>query len=468
MSYKTERDLHRMLRLQELIESSLSFVSGSEDFIRDNDIFPSGRTESDVMRGLRYPNGTGVVAGVTSIGDVDGYDLKDGKKIPRKGRLFYRGVSIEDLIQSCIREDRFGFEETVYLLLFGQLPTASQLEDFQVLMARWSQLPGYFSEDMILRSPNKNIMNKLASCILALHSHDGEAENMTLENELFKSFRMVARTPTIVAHSYAAKRHYFDKDSLYLHRPRTDLSVAQNFLYTLRKDSKFDDDEAKLLDLCMILHAEHGGGNNSTFACRVLTSTGTDFYSSIAAAVGSLKGFRHGGANIKVVEMMQYLRNAVRDWKDDGQVKDQLVRILNRELGDGTGLIYGMGHAVYTLSDPRAEILKQFSRHLAEKRGMVDQLDFIESVERLAPQVFQEVRGIDKPICANVDLYSGFVYRLLGIPTDLYTAIFASARMAGWCAHRMEECCSDDPRIIRPAYKTICKRGAYVPLADRS
>ena len=468
MSYKTERDLHRMLRHQELIESSLSFVSGSEDFIRDNDIFPSGRTETDVMRGLRYPNGTGVVAGVTSIGDVDGYDLKDGKKIPRKGRLFYRGVSIEDLIQSCIREDRFGFEETVYLLLFGQLPTASQLEDFQVLMARWSQLPGYFSEDMILRSPNKNIMNKLASCILALHSHDGEAENMTLENELFKSFRMVARTPTIVAHSYAAKRHYFDKDSLYLHRPRTDLSVAQNFLYTLRKDSKFDDDEAKLLDLCMILHAEHGGGNNSTFACRVLTSSGTDFYSSIAAAVGALKGFRHGGANIKVVEMMQYLRNAVRDWKDDGQVKDQLVRILRRELGDGTGLIYGMGHAVYTLSDPRAEILKQFSRHLAEKRGMVDQLDLIESVERLAPQVFQEVRGSDKPICANVDLYSGFVYRLLGIPTDLYTAIFASARMPGWCAHRMEECCADDPRIIRPAYKTICKRGAYVTLADRS
>ena len=467
MSYKTERDLHRMLRHQELIESSLSFVSGSEDFIRDNDIFPSGRFDADVMRGLRYPNGTGVIAGVTSIGDVDGYDLVDGEKIPRKGRLFYRGVSIEDLIQSCIREDRFGFEETVYLLLFGQLPTASQLEDFQVLMARWSQLPSYFSEDMILRSPNKNIMNKLASCILALHSHDGEAENRSLENELFKSFRMVARTPTIVAHSYAAKRHYFDKDSLYLHRPRTDMSVAQNFLYSLREDTKFDDDEAKLLDLCMILHAEHGGGNSSTFACLVLTSTGTDFYSAIAAAVGSLKGFRHGGANIKVVEMMQYLRNAVGNWKDDGQVKDQLVRILRRELGDGTGLIYGMGHAVYTLSDPRAEILKQFSRHLAEKRGMVDQLDLIESVERLAPQVFQEVRGIDKPICANVDLYSGFVYRLLGIPTDLYTAIFASARMAGWCAHRMEECCSDDPRIIRPAYKTVCKRVPYVPLPDR-
>ena len=467
MSYKNERDLRRMLLHQELIESSLSFVSGSEDFCRENGIFPSSRTDADVMRGLRYPNGTGVIAGVTSIGDVDGYDLVDGEKLPREGRLFYRGISIEDLIQSCIKENRFGFEETVYLLLFGQLPTASQLKDFQYLMARWSQLPSYFSEDMILRSPNKNIMNKLASCILALHSHDGEAENRELENELFKSFRMVARTPTIVAPSSAAKCHYFDKDSLYLHRPRTDMSVAQNFLYSLRKDTQFDDDEAKLLDLCMILHAEHGGGNNSPFACRVLTSSGTDFYSSIAAAVGALKGFRHGGANVKVVEMMKYLKRAVRDWKDDGQVKDQLVRILRRDLGDGTGLIYGMGHAVYTLSDPRAKILKQFSRHLAEKKGMVEELDLIESVERLAPQVFQEVRHSDKPICANVDLYSGFVYTLLGIPADLYTAIFASARMPGWCAHRIEECCADDPRIIRPAYKTVCKRVPYVPLTER-
>ena len=467
MSYKVDRDLRRMLRHQDLIESSLSFVSGSEDFIRENDIFPSSQSGEGVMRGLRYPNGTGVVAGITSIGDVDGYDLVDGKKVPQKGQLFYRGISIQDLISQCIAEDRFGFEETVYLLLFGQLPTASQLTEFQYLMAKWSQLPGYFSEDMILRSPNKNIMNKLESCIVALHSHDGEAENMTLENELFKSFRMVARTPTIVAHSYAAKRHYFDGESLYLHRPRTDLSVAQNFLYSLREDTKFDDDEAKLLDLCMILHAEHGGGNNSTFACRVLTSSGTDFYSSIAAAVGALKGFRHGGANVKVVEMMQYLKRAIRDWSDDGQVKDQLVRILRRQLGDGTGLIYGMGHAVYTLSDPRAEILKQFSRHLAEKKGMVKELDLIESVERLAPEVFQNERDTDKPICANVDLYSGFVYKLLGIPADLYTALFASARMPGWCAHRIEECCAEDPRIIRPAYKTVSRRTPYVPLAER-
>ncbi|MCI8480709.1 MAG: citrate synthase [Oscillibacter sp.] len=467
MSYKTERDLHRMLRHQELIESSLSFVSGSEDFIRQNDIFPASQSGDGVMRGLRYPNGTGVIAGVTTIGDVDGYDLEDGKKIPRKGRLFYRGVSISDIIQQCIEENRFGFEETVYLLLFGQLPTASQLKEFQYLLAKWSRLPGYFTEDMILRSPNRNIMNKLESCILALHSHDGEAENMTLENELFKSFRMVARTPTIVAHSYAAKRHYFDKDSLYLHRPQTDMSVAENFLYSLRKDNHFEDDEAKLLDLCMILHAEHGGGNNSTFACRVLTSSGTDFYSSIAAAVGALKGYRHGGANIKVVEMMRFIKNTVQDWNDDGEIKDCLLRILRRDLGDGTGLIYGMGHAVYTLSDPRAEILKRFSRHLAEKKGMSKELDLIESVERLAPEVFANERRIDKPICANVDLYSGFVYKLLGIPTDLYTAIFASARMPGWCAHRIEECCAQDPRIIRPAYKTICKRIPYIPIAER-
>ena len=467
MSYKTERDLHRMLRHQELIESSLSFVSGSEDFIRQNDIFPASQSGDGVMRGLRYPNGTGVIAGVTTIGDVDGYDLEDGKKIPRKGRLFYRGVSISDIIQQCIEENRFGFEETVYLLLFGQLPTASQLKEFQYLLAKWSRLPGYFTEDMILRSPNRNIMNKLESCILALHSHDGEAENMALEYELFKSFRMVARTPTIVAHSYAAKRHYFDKDSLYLHRPQTDMSVAENFLYSLRKDNHFEDDEAKLLDLCMILHAEHGGGNNSTFACRVLTSSGTDFYSSIAAAVGALKGYRHGGANIKVVEMMRFIKNTVQDWNDDGEIKDCLLRILRRDLGDGTGLIYGMGHAVYTLSDPRAEILKRFSRHLAEKKGMSKELDLIESVERLAPEVFANERRIDKPICANVDLYSGFVYKLLGIPTDLYTAIFASARMPGWCAHRIEECCAQDPRIIRPAYKTICKRIPYIPIAER-
>ena len=467
MSYKVDRDLNRMLRHKKLISSSLSFVSGSEDFIRESGLFPSGRNDKDVMRGLRYPNGTGVIAGVTSIGDVDGYDLVNGEQVPRRGRLFYRGISIEDLITQCIREDRFGFEETVYLLLFGQLPTSSQLKEFQYLMARWSQLPVYFSEDMILRAPNKNIMNKLASCILSLHSHDGEAENRTLENELFKSFRMVARTPTIVAHSYSAKRHYFDKQSLYLHRPRTDLSVAQNFLYSLREDTKFDDDEAKLLDLCMILHAEHGGGNNSTFACRVLTSSGTDFYASIAAAVGALKGFRHGGANIKVVEMMDCIKKNVKNWRDDGQVRDCLRKILRKELGDGTGLIYGMGHAVYTLSDPRAEILKHFSRALAEKKGMGAELDLIESVERLAPEVFAEVRGLDKPICANVDLYSGFVYKLLNIPAELYTAIFASARMPGWCAHRIEECCADDPRIIRPAYKTVCKRVPYVPLADR-
>ena len=405
MSYKVDRDLRRMLRHQDLIESSLSFVSGSEDFIRENDIFPSSQSVEGVMRGLRYPNGTGVVAGVTSIGDVDGYDLVDGKKVPRPGRLFYRGISINDIIQQCIAEDRFGFEETVYLLLFGQLPTASQLEDFQVLMARWSQLPSYFSEDMILRSPNKNIMNKLASCILALHSHDGEAENMTLENELFKSFRMVARTPTIVAHSYAAKRHYFDGESLYLHRPRTDMSVAQNFLYSLREDTKFDDDEAKLLDLCMILHAEHGGGNNSTFACRVLTSAGTDFYSSIAAAVGALKGFRHGGANIKVVRMFDEMMSLLKDWEDEEEVAAYLKKLLHKEAFDHAGLIYGVGHAVYSKSDPRAVIFKNFVEKLSVEKGLEKEFNLYSLVEKLAPQVIAEERQIYKGVSSTEEMY---------------------------------------------------------------
>lgn len=467
MPYKIENDLQVLLREQELIESSESFIHELDDLFRQNITLPSYQSDQTVMRGLRYPNGTGVIAGVTAVGDVNGYDLIDGKKIPREGRLFYRGINIQEIIEQFISEGRFGFEEVVYLLLFGGLPNAAQLKKFQFLIARWSQLPGYFTEDVILRSPNRNIMNKLESCILALHSHDGEAENRSLWNELFKSFRMVARTPTIVAHAYAAKRHYFDGESLYLHCPRTDMSVAENFLYSLRKDNRFTEEEARLLDLCLVLHAEHGGGNNSTFACRVLTSSGTDFYSSIAAAVGSLKGFRHGGANIKVMEMMECIKAHVHNWNDDSEVKDCLEKIVHKELGDGTGLIYGMGHAVYTVSDPRAVILKQFSHRLAEKKGLASELELIERVERLAPEILLQEKGGAKQICANVDLYSGFVYKMLGIPAELYTAIFASARMPGWCAHRIEECCSPDARIIRPAYKTVSEHRAYIPLQER-
>ena len=467
MSSKTDMDIHALLEMKELISSSNEFLMRLHAAEQVKAMIPSAGTDPAVCRGLRYANGTGVVAGVTAIGDVDGYDLIDGKKIPREGRLFYRGISIEDLLDSCVQEDRFGFEEVVYLLIFGSLPNAAELTEFRNLMSGWSRLPANFTEDVILRATDRNIMNKLESCILALHSQDGEADNGSLENELFQSFRMIARMPTIVAHSYAAKRHYFDGESLYLHIPQIGMGMAENFLYMLRADSHFTDDEAKLLDLCMMLHAEHGGGNNSTFACRVLTSSGSDFYSSLSAAVGSLKGFRHGGANMKVVEMMEVIKSKVHCWTDDGEVRDCLAQILHKEAGDGSGLIYGMGHAVYTLSDPRARILKKFSRSLAEKRGREKELDLIESVERLAPEVFAEVTGSTKPICANVDLYSGFVYQLLEIPEELYTAIFAMSRMPGWCAHRMEECFGKDERIMRPAYKTICEHREYVPLQDR-
>lgn len=470
MAYNAVNDMNDLLKQQELIQSSEIFVHGLADIFRKGSFLQDNGDNgdnSDVLRGLRYANGTGVIAGITAIGDVVGYELVNGKKVPAEGHLFYRGIDIHDIIRHCIEEDRFGYEETVYLLLFGILPEPEQLANFQYLMARWSQLPSYFTEDMILRSPNRNVMNKLASCILALHSHDGEAENMSLENELFKSFRMVARTPTIVAHSFAAKRHYFDGDSLYLHCPQVGLSTAENFLYSLRKDSSFTSEEARLLDLCMILHAEHGGGNNSTFACRVLTSAGTDFYSAIAAAVGALKGFRHGGANIKVVEMLECIKSEVHNWNDEGEIKDCLSRIVRKESGDRSGLIYGMGHAVYTTSDPRAKILKEFSRTLAQKKGMGHELELIESVERLAPEVLLNEKKITEKICANVDLYSGFVYRLLGIPAEIYTAFFAAARMAGWCAHRLEECCGSNSRIIRPAYKTQCARNPYVPLQNR-
>ena len=460
-------ELEQLIQRQELIDASMSVATDAKIHIKSHDIFPDMPLDGSVKRGLRNANGTGVMAGVTAIGDVNGYDLVDGKKVPREGRLFYRGISVEDIVEECIKEDRYGFEEVAYLLLFGHLPTNSQLKEFRLLLARWSQLPGSFTEDIIMRSPSKNIMSKLQSCILTLYAHDEDPENMSLERELFRAFRMVARTPTIVSHAYASKRHYFGNDSLYLHCPQSNLSVAENLLYTLRKDTNFTDDEAKLLDLCMIMHAEHGGGNNSSFACRVLTSSGTDFYSAISAAVGSLKGYRHGGANAKVVEMMNYLKEDLHNWNDDGEVKDALVRIMNRDLGDGSGLIYGMGHAIYTLSDPRAKVLKRFSRELAEKKGRLAEWNLIEAVERLTPGLVAEIRHSDKPICANVDLYSGFVYQLLDIPTDMYTPLFASARMPGWCAHRIEECCGKDPRIIRPAYMTVCERVPYAPIRER-
>ena len=422
---------------------------------------------ADIKWGLRNADGTGVMAGLTQVGSVQGYYVEDGEKVPMPGKLFYRGISVEDLIQGFVSEDRFGFEETAFLLLMGRLPNQEELGKFTQLLSQLRPLPPMFTEDMILKAPSNNVMNKIARSVLALYSFDDQAEVMTLENELRQAISLVARTPMIVAHAYAAKRCYFDHDSLYLHRAQDGLSLAENFLYSMRKDNKFTDSEAKLLDLCLVLHAEHGGGNNSAFTCRVISSSHTDFYSSIAAAVGSLKGPRHGGANIKANQMLNLIRDTVGDWKDDDEVCSALRKIIHKEIGDGSGLVYGMGHAIYTMSDPRAVILKKFARKLAQEKGMTDQLDLIESVERLTPQVFAQETGHDKLLCANVDLYSGFVYQMLDIPEELFTPLFATARMVGWCAHRLEEVYTPGNKIIRPAYKAVAPKRPFVPLAQR-
>ncbi|HJC41620.1 MAG TPA: citrate/2-methylcitrate synthase [Candidatus Intestinimonas pullistercoris] len=437
------------------------------EFQKHNSIDPTLYEHIDVKRGLRNADGTGVMAGITQIGNVQGYYIQDGERVPMEGRLIYRGIDVEELIQGFLSEGRFGFEETAYLLLFGALPTRRQLEDFNAVLSELRPLPPNFTEDMILRVPGRDVMNRLGRCVLALYCYDPEPEAQDLPNELRRALQLVARCPMIVAHSYAAKRHYFDNDSLYLHRSQDGLSLAENFLHAMRHDKHFTPDEARLLDLCMVLHAEHGGGNNSAFACRVLSSSGTDIYAAISAAVGSLKGPRHGGANKKVMEMFRYIQEGVSDWKDDGQVRDFLQKLLCREAGDRSGLIYGMGHAIYTLSDPRAKLLKRFAKDLADQKGMLPEFELVESVERLAPQVINDHRGQNKPVCANVDLYSGLVYKMLDIPEELYTPLFAMARMVGWCAHRVEEVYNPGNKIIRPAYKAVAPLQPFVPLDQR-
>ena len=438
-----------------------------DEFQRHNQIDPSYYKKWDVKRGLRNADGTGVMAGITRIGNVRGYYMQDGEKIPDQGHLIYRGIDVDDLISGFMSENRFGFEETAYLLLFGALPTRSQLEQFKAILTEYHTLPPMFTEDMIIKAPSHDVMNKLARSVLALYSYDPDPDNNSLPNQLRQALQLIARCPTIVAHAFAVKRHYFDDDSLYLHRPQPGLSVAENFLYSVRHDNQFTEDEAKLLDLCLVLHMEHGGGNNSAFACRVLSSSGTDIYSSIAAAVGSLKGPRHGGANKKVMEMFGYIEQEVKDWKDDDQIRACLGRLIRRETGDRSGLIYGMGHAIYTLSDPRAVLLKRFARNVAAKKGMLEEFELFEAVERLTPEVFAREKDDTKVLCANVDLYSGLVYKMMGIPPELYTPLFAIARMVGWCAHRVEEVCSPGNKIIRPAYKAVAPSRPFVPLDNR-
>jgi citrate synthase len=406
------------------------------------------------------------MAGYTQVGNVQGYTIIDGEKMPMEGHLYYRGYDIEDLIQGFYSQGRFGFEEVAYLLLFGQLPTKDQYLQFRRILTEVMALPQGFTEDMIIKAPSKNIMNKLARSVLAMYSYDPKPEDNSLENIMAQCISLVARFPQIVAHAYAVKRHYFDNDSLYLHRPVPELSIAENFLHSVRHDMQFSEEEARLLDLCLVIHAEHGGGNNSAFACRVLSSSGTDTYSAIAAAVGSLKGPRHGGANQRVMTMFEEIKANVYDWKDDDEVAAFLTKILKGEACDGSGLIYGMGHAIYTLSDPRAVILKTSAKKLAQKTGHLPEFELMESIERLTPDLFAKVTGKEKAMCANVDMYSGLVYKMLDIPEDLYTPLFAVARVTGWCAHRIEEALTGG-RIIRPAYKSVCPKHTYVPMEER-
>lgn len=446
--------------------SDFNIDSLYNSFTESNVINPKYFEKYGVKRGLRNPDGTGVMAGVTNICNVHGYVVNEGEKQPCEGELIFRGYNIRELIGKAVAEDRFGYEEIVYLLLSGKLPTKSELADFSMLLSDNRALPNYFFEDMILKAPSKNIMNKLARSTLALYSYDDDPEEVSAKHEIDTAISLIAKMPVIMVSAYQVKRRYYYGESMIMHPLISGQSAAENILSILRPDREFTRDEAKLLDLMLMLHAEHGGGNNSTFTTRVLTSSGTDPYSTYAAAIGSLKGPRHGGANHKVIEMQKCVKENVHNWEDEGEVADFLRKILRKEAGDGSGLIYGMGHAVYTLSDPRAVILKEYARSMAEGTEYEKEFHLLESIERLTPELFEEEKGNGKVMCANIDMYSGFVYTMLGIPEDLFTPLFAVSRMAGWCAHRFEEICTGR-RIIRPAYKSVLKEKEYVPLDER-
>lgn len=446
----------------------------SQDFIsnlcgeleKNNQIKPGDYQKYRVKRGLRNPDGTGVMAGLSHVSSVEGYYILDNERIPKDGKLSYRGYDLKDIIADCVKENRFGFEEVVWLLIFGTLPTRDQIAEIRNVLGEGRSLPDEFIEDMIMKHPSKDIMNKMARCVMSLYSYDENPDDISTPNVLRQSLQLIAQFPTMMNSAYQIKRRAFYNKSMYLHPIDPKLSTAESILRLLRSDKKYTDEEAKLLDICLMIHADHGGGNNSTFSTRVLTSSGTDTYSAITAGLGSLKGPRHGGANIKVAHQMEYIMENLDDSTNDAQVKDMIARIIKKEAGDGSGLIYGMGHAVYTLSDPRAVILKRSAKKLAFEHGFEKEFMTLDAIERLTPQVFTEIKGIEKPMCANVDLYSGLVYRVLGIPEDLYTPLFASARVAGWCAHRLEELTTSS-KIMRPAYKSVTKYRAYTPLEQR-
>ncbi len=423
-------------------------------------------TKYNAKRGLRNEDGTGVLIGLTEIGEVHGYIIVDREKIPVDGRLLYRGIDIKDIVDGFQKDRRFGFEEVIYLLLFGDLPNFSELEEFRHLLAEKRELPAGFTEDMVLRAPSADIMNKLARSTLVSYSYDPTPEDQSVKNVLRQSMELIARFPAMAAYAYQAKRHYFNDESLYIHAPQPELSAAENLLQMIRPDKSYTPLEAEMLDLALCLHAEHGGGNNSAFTIHVVSSAGTDTYSAVAAAVGSLKGSKHGGANAKVMGMLDNIKRHVEDWSNKEELRAYLLRIIQKKAFDRSGLIYGMGHAVYTLSDPRAILLRAKAEDLAKEKGLEDELALYNNIAELTPEVFEEAKGVKRVIAPNVDFYSGFVYKMLNIPPELYTPIFAVARVAGWCSHRIEEIVSGG-KIIRPAYKNVLGRRSYGPLADR-
>ncbi len=442
------------------------FISRYTEFLSAKRIPQELYTTYNVKRGLRNADGTGVLVGLTEIGGVHGYIIDEGEKTPVRGVLQYRGIDVKDLVSGFQTDGRFGFEETAFLLLFGYLPSSSELEDFTAYLSRTRVLPEGFTEDVILRAPSNSVMNTLARAVLANYSYDDNADDISVSNVLSQSMALIARFPVIVAYALQAKRRYYEKKSLFLHECDPKLTTAENFLRLIRSDKQYTRIEAEILDLALVIHAEHGGGNNSAFTTHVVTSSGTDTYSAIAAAVGALKGPLHGGASNRVRAMMVNIMENVKDWKDETEVSEYLGRILNKETFDRKGLIYGLGHAVYTLSDPRAELLKERAKFLADATGRTDEYDLYSLVERISPEAFLRLTGKSKEISANVDFYSGFVYTCLNIPEDLFTAIFAISRITGWCAHRVEEILSGG-RIIRPAYKNVTKRQSYTLLNSR-
>lgn len=447
-------------------EITKELVELSELCRQNGTIDPELYVKYEVKRGLRDINGKGVLTGLTEVSKIQSYSMVDCEMVPCEGKLYYQGVDIEDIVDGFIKEKRFGYEETLYLLLFGQLPNQAQLEQLTAILADYRSLPTTFVRDIIMKAPSRDMMNTLARSVLTLYAYDDRADDTSLPNVLRQCLQLTALVPLISVYGYQAYMHYHEGQSLFIHLPQPELSTAENILYLLREDSQYTELEARILDLALVLHAEHGGGNNSTFTTHVVTSSGTDTYSCIAASLGSLKGPKHGGANIKVVKMFEDLKQTIKDWKNEDEVRQYLKDLLNKKAFDRQGLIYGMGHAVYSISDPRAKIFRQFVEKLSVEKNRTEEYELYAMVARLAPEVIAEERKIYKGVSANVDFYSGFVYSMLDLPTELYTPIFAIARMAGWSAHRMEELINQG-KIIRPAYKCVAKSKAYIPMDER-